>query len=34
MSLWRSAAEVVVVGIASAAGGYLLGLLVPRIIGR
>jgi predicted membrane protein (TIGR00267 family) len=34
MSIWRSAAEVVVVGIASAAGGYLLGSLVPHIIGR
>ena len=34
MSLWRSAAQVVVVGIASAAGGYLLGSLVPLIIGR
>jgi len=34
MSLLRSAAEVVVVGIASAAGGYLLGTLVPLIIGK
>jgi vacuolar iron transporter family protein len=34
MSLVRSAAEVVVVGIASAAGGYLLGTLVPHIIGK
>jgi predicted membrane protein (TIGR00267 family) len=34
VSLWRSATEVVVVGIASAAGGYLLGTLVPHIIGR
>ena len=29
MSLWRSALEVVVIGLASAAGGYLLGTLVP-----
>jgi vacuolar iron transporter family protein len=34
MSLWRSAAEVVVIGVASAAGGYLLGTLVPHLIGR
>jgi predicted membrane protein (TIGR00267 family) len=34
MSIWRSAAEVVAVGIASAAGGYLLGSLVPHLIGR
>jgi predicted membrane protein (TIGR00267 family) len=34
MSLLRSAVEVVVVGIASAAGGYLLGTLVPHIIGK
>lgn len=34
MSLARSAVEVVVVGIASAAGGYLLGTLVPLIIGK
>jgi vacuolar iron transporter family protein len=33
MSIWRSAAEVVAVGIASAAGGYLLGSLVPHLIG-
>ena len=34
MSLMRSAAEVVLVGLASAAGGYLLGTLVPLIIGK
>ncbi len=34
MSLVRSAVEVVVVGVASAAGGYLLGTLVPLIIGK
>ena len=34
MSLWRSALEVVVIGAASAAGGYLLGTLVPHLIGR
>jgi predicted membrane protein (TIGR00267 family) len=33
MSLWRSVAEVVVIGVASAAGGYLLGSLIPRLIG-
>ncbi len=33
MSLWRSAAEVVVIGVASALGGFLLGTLVPRLIG-
>ena len=34
MSLWRSALEVVVIGAASAGGGYLLGMLVPHLIGR
>jgi VIT1/CCC1 family predicted Fe2+/Mn2+ transporter len=34
MSLVRSAAEVVLVGIASAAGGYLLGTLIPHLIGK
>jgi VIT1/CCC1 family predicted Fe2+/Mn2+ transporter len=34
MSLWRSALEVVAIGLASAAGGYLLGTLVPHLIGR
>jgi predicted membrane protein (TIGR00267 family) len=34
MSLWRSTLEVVVIGAASAAGGYLLGTLVPHLIGR
>ncbi len=29
MSLWRSALEVVAIGAASAAGGYLLGSLIP-----
>lgn len=33
-SLLRSAAEVVLVGVASAAGGYLLGSLLPHLIGR
>jgi len=33
MRLWRSALEVVVIGVASAAGGYLLGTLVPHLIG-
>ena len=33
MSLWRSVVEVVVIGAASAAGGYLLGSLVPRLMG-
>jgi VIT1/CCC1 family predicted Fe2+/Mn2+ transporter len=33
MSLWRSALEVVVIGAASAAGGYLLGSLIPHLIG-
>jgi vacuolar iron transporter family protein len=33
MSLWRSVVEVVVIGLASAAGGYLLGTLVPHLIG-
>jgi VIT1/CCC1 family predicted Fe2+/Mn2+ transporter len=34
MSLWRSALEVVVIGAASAAGGYLLGSLIPHLIGK
>ncbi|MGO8685458.1 MAG: VIT1/CCC1 transporter family protein [Thermoleophilia bacterium] len=34
MSVWRSAIEVVVIGIASAAGGYLLGSLVPHLVGK
>ncbi|MGZ4200371.1 MAG: VIT1/CCC1 transporter family protein [Thermoleophilia bacterium] len=34
MSIWRSALEVVLIGVASAAGGYLLGTLVPHLIGR
>ncbi len=34
MSLWRSALEVVAIGAASAAGGYLLGSLIPHLIGR
>ena len=33
MSLWRSVVEVVLIGVASAAGGYLLGTLVPHLIG-
>ena len=33
MSIWRSVVEVVVVGLAAAAGGYLLGTLVPHLIG-
>jgi predicted membrane protein (TIGR00267 family) len=32
MSLVRSAAEVVAVGVGSAAGGYLLGVLLPHIL--
>jgi vacuolar iron transporter family protein len=32
MSLLRSAAEVVAVGVGSAAGGYLLGVLLPHIL--
>jgi VIT1/CCC1 family predicted Fe2+/Mn2+ transporter len=34
MSIVRSAVEVVLVGIASAAGGYLLGTLIPHLIGK
>ena len=34
MSLWRSAAEVVVIGVASAAGGFVLGSLIPHLIGK
>ena len=34
MSLWRSALEVVVIGAASAGGGYLLGSLIPHLIGK
>ena len=34
MSLWRSTLEVVAIGVASAAGGYLLGTLIPHLIGR
>ena len=33
MSIWRSVLEVVVIGVASAAGGFLLGTLVPHLIG-
>jgi hypothetical protein len=32
MSLLRSAAEVVLVGAGSAAGGYLLGVLLPHVL--
>ncbi len=34
MGIARSALEVVAVGLASAAGGYLLGTVVPHLIGR
>jgi VIT1/CCC1 family predicted Fe2+/Mn2+ transporter len=33
LSLFRSVAEIVVVGGASAGGGYLLGTLIPRVFG-
>ena len=33
MNLWMSVFEIVVVGVASAAGGYLLGSLIPHLFG-
>ena len=33
MSIWRSVLEVVVIGLAAAGGGYLLGTLIPHLIG-
>jgi VIT1/CCC1 family predicted Fe2+/Mn2+ transporter len=33
MNLWRSILEIVVVGAVSAAGGYLLGSLIPHLFG-
>ncbi|MDQ6674392.1 MAG: VIT1/CCC1 transporter family protein [Chloroflexota bacterium] len=33
MNLWRSTAEIVVVGAVSAGGGYVLGTLLPRLFG-
>ena len=34
MNLLRSASEVVVIGVASAAGGFVLGTLIPHLIGK
>jgi len=33
MNLWLSVFEIVVVGVASAGGGYLLGSLIPHLFG-
>jgi hypothetical protein len=33
MNLWMSVIEIVVVGVVSAAGGYLLGSLIPHLFG-
>ncbi len=33
-NLARSAAEVVIVGVASASGGYVLGVLLPHLVGK
>jgi VIT1/CCC1 family predicted Fe2+/Mn2+ transporter len=33
MNLWRSVLEIVVVGAVSAAGGYLLGSMIPHLFG-